>query len=65
MKRFYKNFETFPNEDSTMGFKNTYKLYYVTMSQKQDAFLKKGTFCVPFAFFSGHWTTFRKKGQSR
>jgi len=65
MKLFYKNFEIIPNEDSTVGFKNTYKLYYVTTSQKRDAFFKKGEFCVPFAFFSGHRTTFRKKGQSR
>jgi len=27
MKLFYKSFEIFPNEDSTMGFKKTYKLY--------------------------------------
>jgi len=38
MKLFYKNFEIFPNEGSTMGFKNTYKLYYVTTSQKGTLF---------------------------
>ena len=55
MQLFYKNFEIFPNEGSTTEFKNTYKLYYVTTSQKRYAFLKKGTFasCLHFSRDTG------------
>ena len=63
MKLFYKNFDIFANEDSTMGFKNTYKLYYVTTSQKRDAFFfKKRDILRPICIFLGTPDDFPKKG---